>query len=141
MESVTEQWAVKDKKRLLLAVMEVLAGGAHISFEGDLRGFRLLNIAGASDQETLALKRSTRWPIQQFIVVPLEPTTVCSVLSAIGGSVPRRILHVQIEKSGKIEFAAYDRFYAGCLVFGPAVSRGLIDGLVSQGVLRSASVG
>jgi hypothetical protein len=88
MESVGEQWAVKDKKRSLLAVMEALAGGAHISFEGDLRRYRLLNIAGASGQETLALKRSIRWPIQNFIVLPLEPTMVHSVLSAIGGNVP-----------------------------------------------------
>jgi hypothetical protein len=136
MKSAKQRWVVKDKKRLLLAVMEALAGDAHVSFEGDLRGFRLQNIAGASGQETLAPKRNTRWPIQDFIVVPLEPTMVNSVLSAIGGNVPKRILHFQIEKNGKVEFAAYDRFYPGCVVFGPAVGRDLIDALVSQGVLN-----
>jgi hypothetical protein len=53
MEPASEQWAVKDKRRLLLAVMKALVGDAHISFEGDLHDFRLLDIAGSSDQETL----------------------------------------------------------------------------------------
>jgi hypothetical protein len=44
-----ERWAVKDKKRLLVAM---IVGDARMSIEGDLRGFRLMPIAGASDQET-----------------------------------------------------------------------------------------
>jgi len=64
MKQATEQWAVKDKKRLLLAMMEALAGDAHLSFEGDLSGSQVMKIAGASDQETTTLKRSTSWPKQ-----------------------------------------------------------------------------
>jgi hypothetical protein len=135
MESASEQWTVRDKKRLLRVLMEALAGDAHLSFEGDLHGFRLKNIAGAVDQETTTLKRNTRWPHQDFIVVPLEPATVGSVFSAIGGNVPRRILHVQIEKAGKLAFGAYDRFQSGCVFFGPTVSRDLLAELVSDGVL------
>jgi hypothetical protein len=99
-----------DVRLVLLALMEALAGDAHLSFEGDLHGFRLREIAGAIDQETATLKRNTRWPDQDFVVVPLEPATVRPVFSAIGGNVPRRILHVQIEKGGKLAFGAYDRF-------------------------------
>jgi hypothetical protein len=135
MESVTEQWTMKDKNRLLLALMEALAGDAHLSFDGDLHGFQLKEMAGAVDQETTTLKRNTRWPQQDFIVVPLEPATVRSVFSAIGGNVPRRILHVQIEKGGNLAFGAYDRFQSGCVFFGPAVSRDLLNELVSNGVL------
>jgi hypothetical protein len=131
-----EHWAVKDKKRLLLAMMEALAGDAHLSFEGDLSGFRVTKIAGASDQETTTLKRNTSWPKQDFIVVPLEPEIIPAVLPAIGGNVPKRILHIQIEKSGCLEFAAYDRFHPECIVFGAALSRDLIDELVSNGVLK-----
>lgn len=135
MESAAEQWTVKDKNRLLRALMEALAGDAHPSFEGDLHSFRLREIAGAVDQETTVLKRNTRWPQQDFIVVPLQPATVGSVFSAIGGNVPRRILHVQIEKAGNLAFGAYDRFQAGCVFFGPTVSRDLLAELVSNGVL------
>src|SRR6202050_541428 len=120
MKPATEQWAVKDKKRLLLAMMEALAGDAHLSFEGDLSGFRLMQIAGASDEETTTLKRNTTWPKQDFVVVPLEPEIAPAVLPAIGGNVPKRILHIQIEKSGHIEFAAYDRFHPECVVLGRA---------------------
>jgi hypothetical protein len=102
MESVTEQWTVKDKNRLLLALMEALAGDAHLSFEGDLHGFRLREIAGAVDQETTTLKRNTRWPEQDFVVVRLEAATVRSVFSAVGGNVPRRILHVRERRQSRV---------------------------------------
>jgi hypothetical protein len=136
MNLATKQWAVKDKKRLLLAMMEALAGDAHISFEGDLHGFRLMQIAGASDQETTTLKRNIHWPKQDFAVVPLEPEIIQSVLPAIGGNVPHRFLHIQIEKNGHFEFAAYDQFHPECIVFGRAISRDLIDEPVFNGVLK-----
>jgi hypothetical protein len=129
------------QKSLLLAIMEALAGDAHLSFEGDLSGFRVMKIAGASDQETTTLKRNTSWPRQEFVVVPLEPEIIPEVLPAIGGNVPKRILHIQIEKSGCLEFAAYDRFHPECIVFGRAISRDLIDELVSQGVMNSEAKG
>ena len=116
-----EQWAVKDKKSLLIVMMNALAGDARLSIEGDLRGFRLMQIAGACDQETTKLKRGTRSPSQDFIVVPLEPETIPEVLSAIGGNVPHGIIHIQIEKSGRIEFAAYDQFNPEC-IFSEALS-------------------
>jgi hypothetical protein len=141
MESATEQLTVKDKNRLLLTLMEALAGDAHLSSEGDLHGFRLMEIAGAGDQETTTLKRNTHWPQQDFIVVPLEPATVRSVFSAIGGNVPRRILHAQIEKRSNLAFGAYDQFQAGCVFFGPAVNCDLLNELVSSGVLSQGLSG
>jgi hypothetical protein len=67
MNTAVEYWEAKDKARVLLAIMGALAGDAHISFEGDLQGFRLTQIAGASNQETAALRRNTRWPRQDFV--------------------------------------------------------------------------
>ena len=51
-----------DKRRLLLTMMEEFSGDAHISFEGDLSALPLSGIPGASQEETGALKRDTRWP-------------------------------------------------------------------------------
>jgi len=48
MENERRLWIVRDKRRLLLAMMEELAGDAHISFEGDFSGLRLLSTPGAS---------------------------------------------------------------------------------------------
>ena len=67
MEKENKFWLVRDKRRLLLVMMEKLAGGAHISFEGDLSALRLSDIPGASQEETGALKRNTLWPKQDFI--------------------------------------------------------------------------
>ena len=75
MEGPLKFWKVQDKRRLLLAMMEELAGDAHISFEGDFRGLPLLSTLGASQEETRALKRATVWPKQDFVVLPLEPAS------------------------------------------------------------------
>ena len=64
MEGPFKHWKVLDKRRLLLAMMKELAGGAHVSFEGDLRGLTLLSIPGASEEPTTALKRNTLQPKQ-----------------------------------------------------------------------------
>ena len=88
MERENKFWLVRDKRRLLLAMMERLAGGAHISFEGDLSALRLSDIPGASQDETGALKRNTLWPKQDFMVLPLELSTSRAIVSAIGGTVP-----------------------------------------------------
>ena len=136
MENETKFWLVRDKRRLLLAMMEELAGDAHTSFEGDFSGLRLLSTPGASQEETPALKRNTRWPKQDFVVLPLEPSMSKTIVSAIGGTVPSAIIHIQIEKNGLLQFAAYDNFHPLCIVFGPGVKRTVLQSLVSQNILR-----
>jgi CO dehydrogenase nickel-insertion accessory protein CooC1 len=119
--------------------MDELAGNAHISFEGNLGGLGLLRIPGASEETTSVLKRNTLWPKQDFVVVPLEPSMSKTILSAVGGTLPKKIIHIQVEKAGILEFGTYDNFSSGCIFFGSAVGRELIESLVSQGVLNSRS--
>jgi hypothetical protein len=135
MHSAKTQWRARDKKRLLAAIMEKLAGDAHISFEGNLRDLKLLSLPGASEEETAVLRRNTTSPKQDFVILPLESLTSQSILSAVGKTVPRRILHIQVEKSGVLEFGAYDCFHPECVVFGSAVDDALLGSLISQGVL------
>ncbi|HMI52661.1 MAG TPA: hypothetical protein VK525_14180 [Candidatus Saccharimonadales bacterium] len=129
-------WTVADKSGLLLAMMEELAGDAHISFEGDFRGLRLLSALGASQEETPALKRNTLWPKQDFVVLPLEPSMSKTIFSAIGGTIPSAIIHVQIDKNALLQFASYDNFHPECIVFGPGVKQAVLESLVSQGIMR-----
>lgn len=136
MEKENKFWLVRDKRRLLLAMMEQLAGGAHISFEGDLKALRLSSIPGASQEETDALKRNTLWPKQDFIVVPLESSTSKAIVSAIGGTIPGTIIHIQIEKGGGLQFGAYDNFHPQCIVFNPATDKAILESLVAQGIMR-----
>ena len=84
-------WKVLDKRRLLLVLMEELSGDAHISFEGDLRGLAVLHLPDASDEPTAALRRNTRWPKQDFVIVPLEPSRGKKIIAAIGGTIPNAI--------------------------------------------------
>src|SRR5580692_4149178 len=129
-------WKVLDKRRLLLALMEELAGGAHVSFEGDLRGLTLSSISGASGEPTAALKRNTLSPKQDFVVVPLEPSMGQRIIAAIGGTVPGAILHIQIEKGGQLQFGAYDNFYPESIFFGSELKEDFIKSLVSQNIMR-----
>jgi hypothetical protein len=134
-----DRWQVLDKQRLFRLVMDELAGDAHISFEGNLYGLRLHGFPGASEEETDSLKRNTSWPKQDFVVVPLEVDSIGTILVAIGGALPKQIIHVQIEKAGVLQFGAYDHFQPGCIVFGSMVNRRFLEALVSQGTMNTFS--
>ena len=136
MQGLSKFWKVQDKRRLLLAMMEELAGGAHVSFEGDLRGLTLSSLPGAAGEPTASLKRNTLRPRLDFVVVPLEPSMDQRIIAAIGGTVPGAIIHIQIEKDGQLQFGAYDNFYQECIYFGSAVNEGVIQLLVSQNIMR-----
>jgi hypothetical protein len=136
MEKEKRGWLVRDKRRLLVRMMEQLAGNAHISFEGDLKALHLSRIPGASNEETEVLKRNTLSPKQVFVVLPLETSSTKTIIAAIGGTIPSAIIHVQIEKGGCLQFAAYDNFHPQCIVFHPAMDRAIIELLIAEGVMR-----
>jgi len=136
METKAKRWRVRDKVRFLTAMMDELAGDAHVSFEGDLRRLNFSTLAGVSDQPSSVLKRNTIWPKQDFIIVPLEPSMGTRVIAALGGVIPRAIIHIQIEKSGRLEFGAYDNFHPECIFFGSAVREAVIERLASQEIIR-----
>jgi hypothetical protein len=137
MEIKRKYWKVLNKGQLLLALMGELEGGARISFEGGLRATRLLSLPGASFEPAGALKRNTQWPEQDFTVIPLEPSSSKKIYSALGGTIPKTVLHVQIEKNGTLQFGAYDNFHPECIFFGTAIKQEFIDSLISKGMLGS----
>ena len=136
MEVKSKCWKVRDKGQLLLALMEALEGHAHVSFEGDLQSLALSSCPGVSSHPTDALKRNTLWPNQDFLVVPLETSSSKRIYAALGGVIPKTVLHVQIEKNGVLQFGAYDNFHPECIFFGRAVRQELVESLVSKGILR-----
>jgi hypothetical protein len=133
-------WLVHNKYRFLLAVMEELAGNAHIAFVGDFSGLEIMKAAGIPEEKTPLLERRTSSPKLDSVVLPLESSTAKSVLRLFGRigfqrrKALRRIVHVQIEKGGRLEFAAYDNFDAG-IYFGPAIPWKLLENLTSRGIL------
>jgi hypothetical protein len=133
------RWKILDKRRFLIAAMEELAGDAHISFEGNLSGTRISSLSHASTEETLALKRNTLWPKQEFIVLPLQADSIKAISSAIGGTIPKAILHIQIEKNGCLEVGLYDNFTPSATFLGSKSSEQFIERLQMQGIIRQSN--
>jgi hypothetical protein len=128
-------YKVCDKRRFLAAVLAELAGVAQVSFEGDLSSTSLFNVAGASGDETQALKRNTLWPKQDFVVLPLEAQMVGPIMAAVGGTVPRGIIHIQVQKDGRLELGLYDNFAPTCMFFGPRITSVFLATLQDTGTL------
>jgi hypothetical protein len=78
----------RDKPGLLAALVQALAGEAHISFEGDLSQSRLRQLPGVSDAETPTLRRNTTSPRQDFLVLPLETGNAEAILDAVVPTAP-----------------------------------------------------
>lgn len=125
---------MRAKGQSLLALMKELEGNAHISIEGDLRALRLATYPRASTDPTDVLKPITSGT--DFVVLPLEHPTSEKIYTALGGRVPKKILHVQIEKNGVIQFGVCDYFHPECIAFGNAVPQAVVESLVSNGVIR-----
>lgn len=124
-------------------MMRALAGDARISFEGDLRRCKgLYSEPGASHDETDALRRNTAFPVQDFVVLPLEPETTNPIMGHVlpDSRVIHDVIHIQIEKDGTLQFGAYDNFHDDCIVCGSAVPADLLDELQSKLTIRSWQV-
>ena len=131
----SSRWKVRDKRKFLIAAMAELAGDAHLSLEGDLSATQVLDLAGASGNETAVLKRSTTWPVQDFVVLPLETDLITTIVASIGGTVPRGVLHFQIEKRGQLQLGLYDGFRPAASFFGPRLTPEFFAKLEAEGVL------
>ena len=128
-------YKVRDKRRFLAAALAELAGVAQVSFEGDLSSTSLFDVAGASSDETQVLKRNTLWPKQDFVVLPLEAETVGPIMAAVGGTVPRGIIHIQVQKDGRLELGLYDNFAPKCMFLGASLTSTFLATLQDAGTL------
>ena len=133
-------WIVaRDKPGLLIAMMRALVGDGYMSFEGDLSRCAFSAELAPSSDETAVLARHTSHPQQDFIVVPLEQDNIQAILDTIltDGRFMKDIIHIQIEKNGRLEFASYDNFHPDCVVCFHGISTGLLSRLQESGVIRS----
>jgi hypothetical protein len=121
--------------------MVELAGNASISLEGDLSRCKLGDAMVVTREETATLKRNTLWLVQDFAVLRLVPETVPTIFKQVmAAGLNRAILHVQIERDGVLELAAYDNFYPELVVTGPSISPALLSELKNTNVLREFRV-
>ena len=118
--------------------MRALQGNAHISLEGNLKRCVFGPELRTPSSETDLLKRSTEWPKLDFVVLPLEEGSVDPILKQILQAGFHDIIHIQIEKDGRIQFGAYDNFHPECVVIGDMVlPEDVLQELVAKHTLRS----
>ena len=116
------------------------AENTNVSFEGMLSHTELAQMEGVGHEESDVLKRSTLQAKRDFRILTLTPQNVSAIVKAITSKIAfgnRGIIHVQIERNGKMAFAAYDNFDRECVVAYPAVSSASLDELTMTGVLRN----
>jgi hypothetical protein len=132
----------KRKQELLFAMMRTLVHeDARISFEGRLSHTELAKFAGASLNETEVLKRNATSPRMDFLVLPLTPAMVPAIEKAVVSKVAFEsyagIVHVQIERQGRLAFLACDHFHEECVWVSDAVPAPFLSDLVKSRVLYS----
>jgi hypothetical protein len=74
------------------------------------------------------------------VVLPLEAALIKAIIAGIGGTIPRAVLHVQIEKDGQLELGLYDKFGPDTSFFGSRLTPEFFDGLESEGVVRRVTL-
>jgi hypothetical protein len=67
-------------------------------------------------------KNDTLWQKQDFIVLPLEAEMVRPIMAAVGETVPRGLIHIQIQKVGRLQLGLYDNFAPDSMFFGPGLT-------------------
>ena len=72
-------------------------------------------------------------------MIPLEQQTVQPILDVVlpEGRFMKDIIHIQIEKNGRLEFGSYDNFHRDCIVAFHGVSTELLGRLRQSGVIRT----
>jgi hypothetical protein len=108
----------------------------HISFEGDLGALSVTSLPGVSAEETTVLRRNTLWPKKDFVILPLEPDLTDGIINVIGGTVPKAILHIQIEKAGRLELSLCDSFDPRAMFFGPSLPANFLFRFEAEAILK-----
>jgi hypothetical protein len=114
MAEIVYELETRDRPGLLIAMMRALAAeDCAISFEGKLSQTELARMQGVTQEEAGILKRATLWPKLDFLALPLTHNTLRAMEKAFISKIAfgeRGLIHVQIERNGKMAFAAYDGF-------------------------------
>src|SRR5262245_47115456 len=102
----------RDHRALLWAVLRAVGDSAHIALEGGLQETGLLGLPESSLEETATLRRQTRAPRLDFVVLPTTATMVRELESRLSApglfGEAGTLIHVQVEQAGSLVFIACD---------------------------------
>ena len=133
---------VQDPLALLHDLLPILAGSAHVAFEGEHGALPLPAGLASSREGNGVLKRIAHAnPDPDFLLVPLEPDTVERVLAFVDSifadaSRAERVWHITVAQHGVLQLGAYDNFHEDCVVAGPSIVTARLERLKAGGVLR-----
>jgi hypothetical protein len=57
------------------------------------------------------------------------------IMAAVGGTVPRGIIHIQVQKDGRLELGLYDNFAPKCMFLGLSLTSTFFATLQDAGTL------
>lgn len=130
----------RNKLALLLSVLGHAPKRSNMSLEGELRGLWPMDEQGGTFDETPALKRNTRSPKLDFVVLPVSDLLVKRLKEQLSKSgvfgVGGALVHVQIEHQGKLIFGAYDNFDPDCVVSDVPFNEEFLSRLREQGIIH-----
>jgi hypothetical protein len=139
MEEIIYRLDTRDRPSLLVAMMRALAAkDCKISFEGKLSKTELAQMDGITHEETGVLKRSTLWPKLEFLVLSLTQEKLPAIEKALTSKLAfgeRGLVHVLMERNGKVAFSAYDGFQH--VAASSAIPSTLLEELIKTRVLRN----
>src|SRR6266404_3550080 len=133
-------WLIaRDKSGLLVHMMRFLAGGAHISFEGNLSRCEFPATMPRQTEKESILRRQTVSPRQDFVILALEHDTIRPILDVVlpDNRYMEDIIHIQIEKNGGLQFGSYDQFDKNCIVCFLGVPPKFLDELKQRHIVHS----
>jgi hypothetical protein len=57
------------------------------------------------------------------------------IMAAVGGTVPRSLIHVQVQKEGRLQLGLFDNFAPKAMFLGPGLTPTFLATLQEAGIL------
>jgi hypothetical protein len=134
---LTFQVRVREPVDFIRAALTYFQPHCFLSLEGDLSHYDSSRVPDASDEPTEVLRRSTIWPKQQFVILPVTSMTLETisrqVLPQVG--LKHRILHVQVAFGGRLVLGAYDAFHRECCWVDQCIGQDTISSWKESGII------
>ncbi|WP_017415479.1 hypothetical protein [Clostridium tunisiense] len=130
---------VRDKYKLMEALLEYQSRGLCISFEGKLLSYDFSKIGDTIKEEYSILRRNVIEPKSDFFVFDLNKININSILKIIkvGDVLEWDIFHIKIADTHEIVFESYD-WFSDCYLSCNFYNSGFINNLVCKGIIKFA---
>lgn len=119
--------------------MRALVGDSQIALEGNLATCDFSKVEDYRVTSFGELHRVDDGRESDYQVFELNSDTLEPLLEQVLSEdrLSDDIEHIQIQRNGQLQVLIGDNFHDECVSVGPAITIGLLEGLKSQGIIRS----